>query len=358
MPPRCQLLSGSLPRPAKYIRSAALLPRTFATTAPRHGPKGGDLGSHLPVNVIPRDANIPPYPYGPSLLYRQSNKGLYGGQRIQFGNNVSPDTKTKTRRHWKPNVLSKALYSAALNRKIKLRITSKVLKTMDREGGLDEYLLKESEVRIKELGPLGWALRWTLMQQPEIIARFRAQAAALGLAQDVIDKQWPKVSPAREETKERAQARVESEVVAAKEQYDRRTMIAEKRLDNWNKETALQRWADKCKRMRVAPDTNFARAMAVDERAKITREIKWAGGESSWKAWRKAKRNGRVEAAGGDEAWFAHRRADELMKKQQRQVEAEKKWALLQEQGRRDAERKDEWGAVINAKKGAARLTV
>ena len=62
---------------------------------------------------------------------------------------------------------------------------------MDREGGLDEYLLKDDEHRIKELGPMGWALRWTLMQKPDVIARLRADAAALGLDQATIDKQWP-----------------------------------------------------------------------------------------------------------------------------------------------------------------------
>jgi large subunit ribosomal protein L28 len=153
--------------------------------------RGGDLGSHLPKNVIPKDAYIPAYPYGDHKLFKQANKGLYGEQMIRFGNNVSKDTETKTRRNWKPNVLSKSLYSVALKKRIKLRITAKVLKTMDREGGLDEYLLKDNVARIKELGPMGWALRWTLMQKPEVIDRLRADAAALGLDQATIDKQWP-----------------------------------------------------------------------------------------------------------------------------------------------------------------------
>ena len=106
--------------------------------------RGGDLGSHLPKNVIPKDAYIPAYPYGDQQLFKQANKGLYGEQMIRFGNNVSKDTETKTRRNWKPNVLSKSLYSVALKKRIKLRITAKVLKTMDREGGLDEYLLKDN----------------------------------------------------------------------------------------------------------------------------------------------------------------------------------------------------------------------
>ncbi|KAH7117019.1 ribosomal L28 family-domain-containing protein, partial [Dendryphion nanum] len=176
MAPRCQLLSGSLPPVFRLLSG-----RPFSTSTPLLGRKGGDLGSHLPQHVIPKDANIPEYPHGPARLFKQSNRGLYGGQRIQFGNNVSPETETKTRRYWKPNVVTKGFYSIVLKKRIRLNVTSTVLKTMDREGGLDEYLLKESPARIKELGPLGWALRWTLMQQPEVIARFRAEAAALGL---------------------------------------------------------------------------------------------------------------------------------------------------------------------------------
>ncbi|KAF2829592.1 hypothetical protein CC86DRAFT_367560 [Ophiobolus disseminans] len=197
MQPRCQLLSACLSSP-RTIFAAPPTQRTYVTAVPTPAVKnplqrrkGGDLGSHLPKHVIPKDAYIPAYPYGHHVLYKQANRGLYGGQMIQFGNNVSRKTETKTRRDWKPNVLRKSLYSVALKKKIKLRITSRVLKTMDREGGLDEYLLKDNEHRLKELGPLGWALRWALLQKPDVIYRMRTEAAALGLDQATIDAQWP-----------------------------------------------------------------------------------------------------------------------------------------------------------------------
>lgn len=200
MPVRCQLLSGRISAQGVVFRSAQSTQRTYATAAPAPAVKnplqrrrGGDLGSHLPKNVIPKDAYIPAYPYGEHKLFKQANKGLYGDQMIRFGNNVSRKTETKTRRKWKPNVLTKSLYSVALKKRIKLRVTAKILKTMDREGGLDEYLLKDNEARIKELGPMGWALRWTLMQRPEVIDRLRADAAALGLDQATIDEQWPTI---------------------------------------------------------------------------------------------------------------------------------------------------------------------
>jgi large subunit ribosomal protein L28 len=203
---RCQLLAGRLAPPQTLRRVSQAprqtpAPRTYATfdstPIPQNVPnplkrrKDGDLGAHLPKHVIPADTYMPPYPYGDHALYKQANRGLYGDQMIQFGNNVSVKTETKTRRDWKPNVLNKALYSVALKKKVKLRVTARVLKTMDREGGLDEYLLKDDEHRVKEMGPLGWALRWTLMQKPAVVERMRAQAVALSIDQAAIDAQWP-----------------------------------------------------------------------------------------------------------------------------------------------------------------------
>ncbi|OAK93727.1 hypothetical protein IQ06DRAFT_299034 [Phaeosphaeriaceae sp. SRC1lsM3a] len=198
MPPRLQSLSSRLNPAQLPIRTSQ---RTYAVAAtaeptpvvknPLRRRKGGDLGSHLPKYIIPADAYIPAYPYGDRTLFKQANHGLYGHQMIHFGNNVSHKTETKTRRNWKPNVLKKSVYSVALKKRVKLRITSRVLKVMDREGGLDAYLLKEGERRVKELGPLGWALRWTLMQKPSVIEQMRHKAAALGLPQETIDAQWP-----------------------------------------------------------------------------------------------------------------------------------------------------------------------
>ena len=219
MHPRCQLLSGHL---ATALRAPAAAQRTFTTSAslynqnPLQRRKGGDLGSHLPKHVIPQDAHLPDYPYGDQALFKQANKGLYGESMVQFGNNVSHKTKTTTRRIWTPNVLSKSLYSVALKKRIKLRVTANVMKTIDREGGLDEYLLKDSVQRIKELGPTGWALRWTLMQTPEVIDRLRAEAAALGIEQATIDKQWPTpIMLAQQSYAERVEAREQAAALAA-----------------------------------------------------------------------------------------------------------------------------------------------
>ncbi|KAI9777097.1 MAG: 39S ribosomal protein L24, mitochondrial [Geoglossum umbratile] len=125
--------------------------------------------------------NTPPYPYGPSHTYKQSNFGLYGGTHIQFGNTVSSKNEIKNRRKWKPNIRNKHLYSAALGRMVRTRVSARVLRTIKKEGGLDEYLLGEKPARVKELGMGGWRLRWRIMQTETVKARFEAERRSLGL---------------------------------------------------------------------------------------------------------------------------------------------------------------------------------
>ncbi|KAK4635709.1 54S ribosomal protein L24, mitochondrial [Fulvia fulva] len=124
---------------------------------------------------------LPPYPYGESRWYKQSNRGLYGDQRMQTGNNVSDKYEVKTRRQWHPNIFTRKLFSRALNRNVQVRVSARVLRTIDKLGGLDEYLLGEKEARIKELGVSGWWLRWAIMQTPSIKKRFAEERVRLGL---------------------------------------------------------------------------------------------------------------------------------------------------------------------------------
>ncbi len=76
---------------------------------------------------------------------------------------------------------SKRLWSEALQAYIRLRITTRVLRTVDKVGGLDEYLLGEKAGRIKELGMGGWKLRWRIMQTEAVKERFRRQRELIGL---------------------------------------------------------------------------------------------------------------------------------------------------------------------------------
>jgi ribosomal protein L28 len=162
-------------------RSCSLAParRAFSTSTPRLASLQWDRN-----NSEALADNVPEYPYGPPTLYKQSRRGLYGEQRIRFGNNVSVKGKNKSRRSWRPNIMMKRLFSKALNRHVQVRVSSRVLRTMDKLGGLDEYLLGEKETRIRELGESGWWLRWAIMQTNTIKKRFAAERRALGLPVD------------------------------------------------------------------------------------------------------------------------------------------------------------------------------
>lgn len=87
---------------------------------------------------------------------------------IMFGNNIAPKSEVKTRRAWHPNVVHKSLYSAALCRWVRLKITVRALRTIDKVGGLDNYLLGGTAARLKELGEHGWKLRWAVMTTKKI----------------------------------------------------------------------------------------------------------------------------------------------------------------------------------------------
>ncbi|RYP48084.1 hypothetical protein DL769_011249 [Monosporascus sp. CRB-8-3] len=147
--------------------------RTFSSTsqARRQTP------SHL---TVPAD-QIPPYPYGAFRTYKQRNEGLFGRAKIRFGNTVSERYDRKSRTSWLPNRHTKRLWSPALGAFVRTRLTAQVLRTVDRLGGIDEYLLGSKARRIRELGPAGWALRWKIMQTPAVRARFAREREALGL---------------------------------------------------------------------------------------------------------------------------------------------------------------------------------
>ncbi|RYO78052.1 hypothetical protein DL766_008873 [Monosporascus sp. MC13-8B] len=147
--------------------------RAFGST-PR---PGRQTPSHL---TVPAD-QIPAYPYGPFRTYKQRNEGLFGRAKIRFGNTVSERYDRKSRTSWLPNRHAKRLWSPALGAFVRTRLTAQVLRTIDRLGGIDEYLLGSKSRRVRELGPAGWALRWKIMQTPAVRARFAREREALGL---------------------------------------------------------------------------------------------------------------------------------------------------------------------------------
>jgi len=164
------------------------LARSLSTTAPHLYRQSAVPNSTLPIpSVTAPLPEIPPYPFGPRQVYHQSNTGLYGSALIRFGNKVSERNEIKTRRKWRPNVHHKRLWSAALDVFVRTRVTTRVLRTIDKCGGLDPYLLGIKPARIRELGPWGWRLRWRIMQSPSLRAKMNVEREKLGLAPIPVD---------------------------------------------------------------------------------------------------------------------------------------------------------------------------
>jgi large subunit ribosomal protein L28 len=53
--------------------------------------------------------------------------------------------ENKTKRTFRPNLVDVTLISDALQRRVRLRISANALKTVERTGGLDAFLLKAKD---------------------------------------------------------------------------------------------------------------------------------------------------------------------------------------------------------------------
>ncbi|CAJ2510633.1 Uu.00g062580.m01.CDS01 [Anthostomella pinea] len=171
--PRCLRTLTSPPTSTIFNNLTPARTRTLTTTAPlpRQTP------SHLTVPL----EQVPDYPFGRFTTYKQRNEGLFGRTKIRFGNVVASKYGNKSRTSWLPNRQTKRLWSPALQGFVRTRMTASVLKTIDKLGGIDEYLLGGKTKRIRELGPAGWRLRWKIMQTPAVQERFARERAAMGL---------------------------------------------------------------------------------------------------------------------------------------------------------------------------------
>ncbi|KAL5520768.1 hypothetical protein ACEPAF_2771 [Sanghuangporus sanghuang] len=108
-----------------------------------------------------------------SKPFKRAQTGLFHGSLIQFGNNV-PFSKHKTRRTWLPNIQHKGLFSDLLGRELRLKVTTRSLRTIRKYGGLDQYILN---TRHELLGPEGMRIRIMLREKQEQLARQAAQEA-------------------------------------------------------------------------------------------------------------------------------------------------------------------------------------
>ncbi|KAI5964780.1 uncharacterized protein KGF55_001850 [Candida pseudojiufengensis] len=126
-----------------------------------------EVGQSHPSGLrIPKSIpEFPKYEYETRFFKRQ-NRGLYGGLQRKRSKTCSEYFNKNLRSHV-PNIRRAKLWSEILNTKINTKVSTRVLRTLTKEGGLDEYLLKSTPGRIKIMGLQGWKLRYKLLNQLE-----------------------------------------------------------------------------------------------------------------------------------------------------------------------------------------------
>ena len=82
------------------------------------------------------------------------------GKSVMSGNNVS-HAKNRTRRKFLPNLQNVKLYSKILDAFISMRICVRSLKTVKKNGGLDNYLMKSNN---RDLAPEAQAIKKTILK--------------------------------------------------------------------------------------------------------------------------------------------------------------------------------------------------
>mmetsp|Transcript_1085 Transcript_1085/g.2336 ORF Transcript_1085/g.2336 Transcript_1085/m.2336 type:complete len:192 (+) Transcript_1085:168-743(+) len=75
----------------------------------------------------------------------RSRRGLYDGKDIRTGNNLSFSMR-HTKRTFKPNVFVKRVYSEILDEMVRFHLTTSTLRSIDKCGGLDNYLLTSKHI--------------------------------------------------------------------------------------------------------------------------------------------------------------------------------------------------------------------
>lgn len=112
-------------------------------------PASAWMAAALPVfsaGSFPTTARLSPeFWTDPQIRWRsnRSRRGLYDGKDIRSGNNVSFSMR-HTKRTFKPNVFVKRVYSQILDDMIKFHLTTSALRSIDKAGGLDNYLMKNT----------------------------------------------------------------------------------------------------------------------------------------------------------------------------------------------------------------------
>ena len=71
------------------------------------------------------------------------------GKSVMSGNNVS-HANNRIRRRFLPNLQSTSMQSEILNRKVSLRVSTSAMRTVEKHGGLDAFLLQARNAELAD----------------------------------------------------------------------------------------------------------------------------------------------------------------------------------------------------------------
>jgi len=71
------------------------------------------------------------------------------GKSVMSGNNVS-HANNRTRRRFLPNLQTTRLHSEILGRKVNLRVSTSAMRTVEKHGGLDAFLLQARNAELAD----------------------------------------------------------------------------------------------------------------------------------------------------------------------------------------------------------------
>ncbi len=82
------------------------------------------------------------------------------GKNVMSGNNVS-HAKNKTKRKFLPNLQNVKFFSKALDQSISMKVSVRALRSVEKNGGLDDYLSKTSN---RVLTPQAIAIKKSILK--------------------------------------------------------------------------------------------------------------------------------------------------------------------------------------------------
>ncbi|KAK7680339.1 hypothetical protein QCA50_016579 [Cerrena zonata] len=126
-----------------------------------------------------------------SQPFKRAQLGLFHGKTKQYGNSV-PFSKHKTRRSWLPNVHNKRFFSDTLENFVRVKVSTKALKTIKKHGGIDHYVLK---TKPELLGHEGMRIRIMVREKQAEKAANGEVSPANSSASTIVPPPSPSTSP-------------------------------------------------------------------------------------------------------------------------------------------------------------------